>query len=52
MPQTIPVVSIENVVATGSVGQKLDLNRIADTFPKTEYHPEQFPGLVFRLRSP
>ena len=52
MPQTVPVVSIENVVATASIGHGLDLNRIDDTFPKAEYHPEQFPGLVFRLQSP
>ena len=40
MPQTKPIVSIVNVVASASVDQK------------TEYNPEQFPGLVFRLTKP
>ena len=52
MPQTKPIVSIENVVASASVDQKIDLNVITQTFPDVEYHPDQFPGLVFRLKSP
>src|SRR6266849_2750469 len=52
MPQTKPIVSIENVVASASVDQRIDLNVITRTFPDVEYHPDQFPGLVFRLKSP
>ncbi len=52
MPQTKPIVSVENVVASASVDQKIDLNEITEKFPDTEYHPEQFPGLVFRLSNP
>ena len=52
MPQTKPIVSIENVVASASVDQKIDLVDVTKKFPDTEYHPEQFPGLVFRLTSP
>ena len=52
MPQTKPIVSVENVVASASVDQKMDLNEITRTFPDVEYHPDQFPGLVFRLKSP
>jgi len=52
MPQTKPIISIENVVASASVDQKLDLNEITKKFPDTEYHPDQFPGLVFRLKTP
>ncbi len=52
MPQTKPVIKIENVVATASVGQTMDLRDIQEKFPGTEYHPEQFPGLVFRLAVP
>ncbi|MGI0088473.1 MAG: TATA-box-binding protein [Nitrosotalea sp.] len=52
MPQTKPVVNIVNVVASASVDQKIDLNEITKKFPDTEYHPEQFPGLVFRLKTP
>src|SRR5437867_5251842 len=52
MTQTKPIVSIENVVASASVDQRIDLNVITQTFPDVEYHPDQFPGLVFRLKSP
>lgn len=52
MPQTKPVISIENVVASASVDQKINLDEITKKFPDVEYHPEQFPGLVFRLKSP
>lgn len=52
MAQTKPIVSVENVVATGDVMQKMDLNDITRKFPDVEYHPDQFPGLVFRLKSP
>jgi transcription initiation factor TFIID TATA-box-binding protein len=52
MPETKPIVSVENVVASASVDQKIDLIEITEKFPDTEYHPEQFPGLVFRLTNP
>ena len=52
MPQTKPIVSIENVVASATVDQKMDLNDITRKFQDVEYHPDQFPGLVFRIKSP
>jgi len=52
MPQTKPLVSIVNVVASADVFQKMDLNEITRIFPDVEYHPDQFPGLVFRLKIP
>ncbi len=52
MAQTKPIVSIENVVASASVNQKMNLIDITKKFPDTEYHPEQFPGLVFRIKVP
>ena len=52
MPQTKPIISIENVVASASINQKVNLNEITKKFPLVEYHPEQFPGLVFRLKIP
>ena len=39
MPQTKPIISIENVVASASVDQKMDLNDITKNFPNVEYHP-------------
>ena len=52
MTFTTPIIEIVNVVASASIDQKLDLDIIADKFPDVEYHPEQFPGAVFRLRNP
>src|SRR5213593_5294289 len=52
MPETKPIVSIENVVASATVNQSVNLNLITQIFPDVEYHPDQFPGLVFRLKSP
>jgi len=45
-------INIENVVATGTVHQNIDLNSIVRVFPGVEYRPEQFPGLVYRMRKP
>jgi transcription initiation factor TFIID TATA-box-binding protein len=45
-------ISIENVVASATLGQDIDLNSIVRAFPGVEYRPEQFPGLVYRLKKP
>lgn len=52
MPITKAIVSIENVVASATVNQTIDLNTITRLFPDVEYRPDQFPGLVFRLKAP
>ncbi len=52
MAQTKPLIDIVNVVASATIDQKLDLNDITKKFPDVEYHPEQFPGAVFRLKVP
>ncbi|MDH3825130.1 MAG: TATA box-binding protein, partial [Nitrosopumilus sp.] len=52
MAQTKPVIEIVNVVASATIEQKLDLLEITKKFPDVEYHPEQFPGAVFRLKDP
>ena len=43
---------IENVVASTSLGQELDLKAIALALGGSEYEPEQFPGLVYRIVDP
>jgi transcription initiation factor TFIID TATA-box-binding protein len=45
-------INIENVVATGNLHQNIDLNSIVRVFPGVEYRPEQFPGLVYRVKKP
>ena len=52
MVQTKPTIEIVNVVASATIEQRLDLNKITEKFPDVEYNPEQFPGAVFRLHSP
>jgi len=52
MPKTKAIINIQNVVASATLHQKVDLNAIVKGFPGVEYRPEQFPGLVFRLRRP
>jgi transcription initiation factor TFIID TATA-box-binding protein len=45
-------IRIENVVASSSLGTKLDLQTIALHLDGAEYEPEKFPGLIFRLKQP
>lgn len=47
-----PNVKIENVVASGILKHKIDLNAVVTAFPDVEYRPKEFPGLVFRLKNP
>ncbi len=44
-----PEVKIQNIVAAGSIGMDLNLNVLAMKLDNTEYEPEQFPGLVYKL---
>ena len=46
------VTTIQNVVASVTLEQNIDLGSIVRVFPGVEYRPESFPGLVFRLRKP
>ena len=45
-------IKIENVVASTSLGEELDLQAIALALEGAEYEPEQFPGLIYRLKEP
>src|SRR5207237_10470050 len=45
-------IKIENVVASTSLGEELDLQAIALALGGAEYEPEQFPGLIYRLKEP
>ena len=43
-------VRVENIVASISLGVRVPLNKLLDE--DTEYEPEQFPGVVFRMKEP
>ena len=45
-----PIIKIQNIVASGSIGMDLNLNELAMKLDNTEYEPEQFPGLVYKLQ--
>ncbi len=45
-------VKIENIVASAKLGVRIPLEKIVEHLEGTEYEPEQFPGLVYRLKEP
>ena len=45
-------IKIENVVASATLNCKIALDKIVSRIPGTEYEPEQFPGLVYRIKDP
>jgi transcription initiation factor TFIID TATA-box-binding protein len=42
---------VQNIVASTTFAEKLDLDVIAQSLEEAEYEPEQFPGLVYRLNN-
>ena len=52
MSKRNPSITIQNIVASVSLNQRIDLQKIVEKFPHTEYNPTVFPGLVFRLKKP
>ncbi len=52
LPKVTATINIENVVASATLNQRVDLNAVVKGYPGVEYRPEQFPGLVFRLKRP
>jgi transcription initiation factor TFIID TATA-box-binding protein len=47
-----PKITVQNIVASGGIGFDLNLNKLAIRLRNTEYEPEQFPGLVYKLMDP
>ena len=45
----VPIIKVQNMVASGAIGMDLNLNDLAMRLENTEYEPEQFPGLVYKL---
>ena len=46
------MVDIVNVVTWAKFENTIDLQKIIEKVPQTEYNPTQFPGLVLRLAFP
>lgn len=47
-----PKIKVQNIVASGALDLDLNLNTLALELENTEYEPEQFPGLVYKLKEP
>ena len=47
-----PKINVQNIVASGEINYMLNLNEITLSLENTEYEPEQFPGLVYKLDEP
>lgn len=45
-------IQVENIVASAQVPARLNLDKIAFELENTEYEPNQFPGLVYRIKNP
>ena len=45
-------IQIVNIVVSTSLNHDIPLEKMAATLPNTEYNPEQFPGLVIRIKDP
>jgi len=43
---------IRNMVVSVDFSGKVDLDKMSSELKNTEYAPEQFPGLVYRIKSP
>ncbi|HDI03097.1 MAG TPA: TATA-box-binding protein [Candidatus Pacearchaeota archaeon] len=47
-----PKIEVQNIVASGFINMRINLNELALMLENTEYEPEQFPGLVYKLEEP
>ncbi len=47
-----PKITVQNIVASGAIDLDLNLNTLSLELENTEYEPEQFPGLVYKLDEP
>ncbi len=49
-----PKIQVQNIVATSDLQNEINLNSVAITLglERVEYEPEQFPGLVCRIKEP
>ena len=47
-----PKIKIVNMVGTADIGRLVDLEATSDILDNTMYEPEQFPGLIYRMKEP
>jgi len=47
-----PIIEIQNIVASANLKAGVDLEKAAYLLENAMYEPEQFPGLIYRMRQP
>jgi len=47
-----PTITIQNIVASANLHNRVDLETAADLLDNVMYEPEQFPGLIYRMADP
>ena len=47
-----PKIKVVNIVGTADVGGSIDIEAASDILDNTMYEPEQFPGMIYRMREP
>jgi transcription initiation factor TFIID TATA-box-binding protein len=47
-----PAIKIENIVASGTIADSIDLAMVAEKIDSCELNRKRFPGAVFRLENP
>ena len=50
--ETKKSITVVNIVVSTSLEHDIPLEKMAATLSNTEYNPEQFPGLVIRIKEP
>ena len=45
-------INIENVVASATIAEELDIEALSMLLDEAEYEPKQFPGVIYRLKEP
>jgi len=47
-----PLITVQNIVASANLSVELNLELAAMKLENSLYEPEQFPGLIYRMRDP
>ena len=45
-------INIENVVASATIAEELNIEALSMLLDDADYEPEQFPGVIYRLKEP
>ena len=45
-------ITVQNIVASGTLGKRINLELAALLLEHSMYEPEQFPGLIYRMQEP